>query len=83
MTYSKCIIHFRNGKTYMAEFAQETSVEDICNSVLPIYDYDYEECDDDEIDYRVILEKNYGRIKIYGGGYFVFDRGEVLGVEFI
>ena len=31
----------------------------------------------------IILEKNYGRIKIYGGGYFVFDRDEVLGVEFI
>ena len=39
MNYKKCIIHFKNGKTYLLELAEETTIEEMCYSILPIYDY--------------------------------------------
>jgi len=85
MEYKKCIIHFRNGKTYLVELSEETSVEDLCNSILPICSYQDEEDNDFEnIDYQTtFLKENYALVKLSGGGDFIFDRYEVLGLEFI
>lgn len=84
MNYKKCIIHFKNGKTYLLELAEETTIEEMCYSILPIYDYYNEDDEDEEIDYRAtILRENYALVKLEGGGDFIFDRYEVSGLEFI